>query len=522
MIDIDCENNVANNLNEEDIIDDILTDVKLKKPFKHFNAFLKEKFNKLNSKEGYDVIDTTSQENIKTNNDVEKFFSNLSKEKQDEYKTDFLNEKLNYKKEVEIVKKYIFKGVDGKIKFRITAFQIFLSDRLIDGLNNNFDPKYIRANARSEWNKLTIEQKNEYYLQKKENECVLNLALKYRNINPFILYVYKCLNECKKNKVNIPSLDKLASNWESLSKSDKKTYELYTEDLLSDKYNIRDIYDAIYGIKPKAPAGALRIFLQIKARTNEIKSIKDGVNLWDNLNINEKEKYLKLSHRYFLAYKYKEMIYEKKIRRIYPKKPIDAFQFYLNEKKGIKIPEGCNAIIYWRNKYNELNNESKIKYIRLYNEAIKDFQNKIEEFKDKIFDFPKSPKNPFSFYISIELNNLSNKNDSLELKDNFEILTANWYNNKIDKNKYVDLANKDKKRYKYEISQFEKLGYYYKYDEEMNAKYESAPNIKHKKTSPTSFETKKEKKSLDSKIINNTNINNEVIKSYKGKLQYKV
>ena len=116
------------------------------------------------------------------------------------------------------------------------------------------------------------------------------------------------------------------------------------------------------------------------------------------------------------------MIYEKKIRRIYPKKPIDAFQFYLNEKKGIKIPEGCNAIIYWRNKYNELNNESKIKYIRLYNEAIKDFQNKIEEFKDKIFDFPKSPKNPFSFYISIELNNLSNKNDSLELKDNFEIM----------------------------------------------------------------------------------------------------
>lgn len=58
------------------------------------------------------------------------------------------------------------------------------------------------------------------------------------------------------------------------------------EDLIYDKFNIRNIYDAIYGIKPKTPSGALGIFLQKKALKKEINSIKEGIQLWNELNIN--------------------------------------------------------------------------------------------------------------------------------------------------------------------------------------------------------------------------------------------
>ena len=106
--------------------------------------------------------------------------------------------------------------------------------------------------------------------------------------------------------------------------------------------------------------------------------------IWNSLEINEKEKYLRISHKYYLAFKYKDLIYQKKIRRIFPRKPFDAFQFFLNEKKGIKIPEGNNTVIYWREKYNELDDEVKKKYIKQYNIATKEYKSKLDTFKDKV------------------------------------------------------------------------------------------------------------------------------------------
>ena len=83
------------------------------------------------------------------------------------------------------------------------------------------------------------------------------------------------------------------------------------------------------------------------------------------------------------------------------------------------------------------------------------------------------------------------------------------------------MANKDKVRYKYEITQFEKFGYYFKYEDGINVKFESAPKNKLKKLSTYLFERKSEKKSLDSKNKDNNIINTVVIKTYKGKTQYR-
>ena len=65
------------------------------------------------------------------------------------------------------------------------------------------------------------------------------------------------------------------------------------------------------------------------------------------------------------------MIYNKKIKKNYPKKQISPFQIYLNEKKLIKLPEGnSNPILYWRKKYNELTDIQKDKYKDIFNKNV--------------------------------------------------------------------------------------------------------------------------------------------------------
>lgn len=122
------------------------------------------------------------------------------------------------------------------------------------------------------------------------------------------------------------------------------------------------------------------------------------------------------------------------------------------------------------------------------------------------------------------------KNPNFNIKDNFEILSKNWYENKINKNIFEELANKDKKRYKYEIIQFEKMGYYDKnnpfynekeFEENFDEKFESAAKIKKKRLSShkDNIINKKNKKSY-SLTYNKNMINNKKNQIKKGKLQF--
>ena len=53
----------------------------------------------------------------------------------------------------------------------------------------------------------------------------------------------------------------------------------------------------MHGIKPKKPAGAFRIFLQEKAKNNEIKTIQDGHELWKKLSEEQKMKYEEIKEK---------------------------------------------------------------------------------------------------------------------------------------------------------------------------------------------------------------------------------
>ena len=57
-----------------------------------------------------------------------------------------------------------------------------------------------------------------------------------------------------------------------MPRNTKKIYENYTDELIILKFKLLNIYYIINGVKPKAPSGALRLFLQVKVKENAISS----------------------------------------------------------------------------------------------------------------------------------------------------------------------------------------------------------------------------------------------------------
>ena len=72
------------------------------------------------------------------------------------------------------------------------------------------------------------------------------------------------------------------------------------------------------------------IFFKEKIKEKTFTNFYEAAELWKKLSEDEKQEYVKKSHACTLAYtliqfiRYKKMIYEKKIRKMLPKKPITA------------------------------------------------------------------------------------------------------------------------------------------------------------------------------------------------------
>ena len=206
---------------------------------------------------------------------------------------------------------------------------------------------------------MSLDEKAEYIEKKKENDKLFENARKTRKVTPMTMFIQDAIEKAKQKNANIPKLADLAETWKSLKKSDKENYARYAETINEEREKLTHIYEIIHGIKPKRPAGAFRIFLQEKAKNKELHDLKEGKEMWDKLSEDEKEAYLKKSHTLRLAYKYKKMIYNKKIKKVMPKKPPTAFGFFLKEKKGVKIPKGEKALVHWLPYFNDLPKDKK-------------------------------------------------------------------------------------------------------------------------------------------------------------------
>ena len=423
-----------------DELDDILENITLKRPRNPYTYFCLdevEKFKK-NNKGKKIVLKTFS-------GDCANKWKELGEKEKKKYLTKFEEDKLRYKKDLETVRHHLFMDYNDVVRRPPTAYRLFLNERLREGFEKNADPKEVQKQASEDWRKMSLDDKAEYLAKKKENDSWFEKAKKTRKVTPLTMFVQQALDAARNKNEEFPKLADLAKVWKNLKESEKKKYETYANSINEEREKLQNIYELVHGIKPKRPAGAFRVFLQEKAKAKELHSIKEGKELWDKLSEDEKEAYLKKSHTLRLAYKYKKMIYNKKIKKILPKKPATAFGQFLKEKKGMKIPEGAKAVTYWFEAYEKLPKDKKRKY---EDKAARDrerYSRKMEEYKNYVFDMPKRPLTAFSLYVKDRVPDLKKENDKAPVTKLIKIAAKEWQSEDgVSQAKYEKKAEEEK------------------------------------------------------------------------------
>ena len=441
---------------KDDEIDEIMENITLKRPRNPYTQFCMDEVEKFNSKNKKDKINLRE-----FSGECASKWKKLSDKEKAKYNDRFEQEKIKYRQDIEIVRHHLFMDYNDVVHRAPTAYRIFLNERLREGFEKNMDPKEVQKKAAEKWRKMSLDEKAEYIEKKKENDKFFEQAQKTRKVNPLTLFVKDAIEKAKAKNANIPKLADLAETWKSLKQSDKDKYAKYADLINEEREKVTHIYEIIHGIKPKRPAGAFRIFLQEKAKNKELHDIKEGKEMWDKLSEDEKESYLKKSHTLRLAYKYKKMIYNKKIKKMMPKKPPTAFGFFLKEKKGVKIPKGEKAVVHWLPYFNDLPKDKKKKYEEQAKLARIKYEKKMEDFKKYTFDMPKRPLNAFSLFVRDRVPDLKKKKKDAPVTELLKTAAKEWQSGEgVSQKLYERKAEQDKRRFKKQLKEFEAKGYY--------------------------------------------------------------
>ena len=443
---------------DEEQLDEILEKIDLKRPRSMYTHFCMEEIeNYKNKNKGKDF------KLAEFSKEMAKKWKDLSDKEKKEYQEKFEEDKMKFKKDLEIIRHYLFKDYNDVIRSPPTAYKIYLNEKLREGFEKDLDPKKVKAKASRDWRMMSEKDRNVYKERKKENDDWFEKAKNTRRVTALSIFVQNTIRTAKDKDEDVPTLADIAPLWKKMSSSEKKKYIKWADEINEEREKLQDIYELVNGIKPKRPAGAFRVFLQEKAKEKALHSLQEGKELWDKLSDDEKEAYLKKAHRCKLAYKYKKMIYNKKIKKILPKRPGNAFAQFLKDKKGQKVPKGVKAVVYWKEDYDKLTKDKKKKYEEKAEKEKEKYKKKMKEFDNYVFDMPKRPLNAFSLFVRDRIPDLKEENEKTPTTELIKIAAKEW--NKEDgvsQKDYEKKAERDKKRFIKQLRDFDKLGYYNK------------------------------------------------------------
>ena len=444
-------------------IDQIIKDITLKRPRNPFTQFVLAEVDSYKTKNKDAKIDLGE-----FNQTCADKWKKMKEGEKKKYSKLYEDEKVKYKSDLELVKHYLFRDFNDTVYRSPTAYRIFLNEKLREGFDQGLDPKDVRKEAGNTWARMTEEEKKVYVDKKKENDNWFLKAEKIRKISPIALFIQKKIQEAKEKHKEPPSLKEISPAWKKLSKNEKKSFEKYAQEINEEKEKLRDIYDIVHGIKPKKPAGAFRIFLQEKAKNK--------------------------SHKCLLAYRYKKMIYNKKIKKMLPKKPKGPFQAFLKEKKGQKPAKGENMLSFWKKVYDGFSDAQKKKYVEKAEKDKERYDRQMSKFQDKVFDMPKKPHSGFNLYVQDRMPDLKKAKPNAQVTVLLRQIAKEWKEGKdVDTKQYNKNAEKDKRRFKKQLKEFQKMGYYTKEKAESEEETEDKSKKSQKKKSSSKASTKKSK-----------------------------
>ena len=442
----------------DDEIDQLVKDITLKRPRNAYTQYVLSEIEKFKKKNKDKKLELPAFNKVCAGK-----WKDLSDSEKGKFEKAFEDDKEKYKRDIETVKHYLFKDYNEAKRSAPTAYRIFLNEKMREGFEKNEDPKDVKKEAKEEWSKMSEDDKKVYFDRKKDSDDWFSRAKNVNRVTALSVYIQKTIQAAKDKHKEPPALKDIAPGWKSLSKAEKTKYEQYADEINEEKQQMRDVFELTHGIKPKRPLGAYKIFLQEKAKNDELKSLKQGRDLWDKLSSDEKDAYLVKAHKYRIAYIYKKMIYKKRIKKLMPKRPGGALQQFLKEKKGQKPANGESFLKYFREVYDNLPASQKKKYELKAENAKERYEKKMKDFEDKVFDLPKKARSGFVLYIKDRMPDLRDENKNTPNSELLKIIAKEWKAEKdVDQDKYNRLSEKDQKRFKRQLKEFEKYGYYTK------------------------------------------------------------
>ena len=121
----------------------------------------------------------------------------------------------------------------------------------------------------------------------------------------------------------------------------------------------------------------------------------------------------------------------------------------------------------------------------------------MEKFNNKVFDMPKKPLTGFSLYISDRMPDLKKEKPDSPPSDLIKIIAKEWQEGKVvNQSIYNKNSEKEKKRFKKQLLEFQKNGYYTKTKEKEEVEEDDEDEKKNskKKKSESKSSSKKSKK----------------------------
>ena len=466
-------------------IDKNIKNVTLDPPKTAFDFFLEEKNVKTmgSQKKLKSRTSSTSKKkiaNIECYNQQYNYLSNQDREKYIALEREDLD---RYKKELLIVEKYLIRSYH---KRGATAEQLFINDFIKSQHENNETSKIseIEAKAIEQWNKMSYEQKNQWYKLKEENDKWWKKAQHYDKLSVYDYFCMKKMEQAEEKDIELLVSD-CEYLWKRLSDKKMQQYVQETKEENERRKEYKEIIELDNKINPQKNSSAYNIFVKTMAstidekkeedskdkKTNEEKKEKTEENkvknkeqlkvkpkkynffknvseLWTNMSNEEKQRYVNLAHREELIYRYRKKLYDdnieekkKKINEQMKKdnKKITGKDLFIKEHQCDTIPSGKTPKDYYDMIWDELDVEEQKEYVK---QADEQNAKKSSENKDKqLFTTPKKkPKTAYQVFFKEKMIQLNKPEEEPSLKKEVTVLLSGEWKGMGDssKKKYLD------------------------------------------------------------------------------------
>lgn len=474
---------------DQERFEEELLKINLKKPKNAFNFFIMEMRakNKIKGSITKSASEFARLYQSLPNSQLEKFEELAEKDKQ------------RYKEHMNLVKKFI---IEKPPKEKSTAYSIFIDEKLREAREraSKEDPKEVRKTAKAQWEDMLPEQRKAYE-DKKEQHLKFYQELKDSNkrVNAFSLF-YQDLAKAADAKGEKILLKDVTEKWNKTSDAVKDRYVAYAQETLNEREQTKKLYMLAYGIKPKLPKSAYKIFFseKIKEGILGINIYSEAKALWEKLSDDQKDIYLRKAQKEKLVY---ELIKREYLQNNRKARGPSAFNLFMRDLKGSEKSEfsqiGFFNFAYkkwqlldmvYKNKYEKASKEMRIKINEEYEEKLKAEKNQA----------PKRALSAYNIYLKEKMPEFKKKYPKKEQSEIFQLIGQEFANVSAKERKIYDEKAKKSKE---EFEKFKKEA------EEINQAANKDKNIKSKKGKSKEESSDEENEDLDSKRKNNKNAN---------------